>query len=318
LPDQAAEGVFWDRSGCCLRRSVNQVYCKAGIYDPHQCKLRMSPYLLTALAMLAFAANSVFCRMALGEGAIDAASFTAIRLLSGAVTLGIILLYRNRGFKREKINILSASMLFIYAICFSFSYIELSTGAGALILFGTVQLTMILYGLIKGERPGRLAWVGIIAAGGGLVYLLMPSISAPPFFSASLMMVAGLAWGAYSLRGKGVSDPVTTTSWNFIATIPMVLLSALIFHADASVSTKGITLAILSGALASGIGYAIWYSALPGLTPTRAATVQLSVPVIAALGGVMFMAEPVSVRLVVSSIVVLGGVYLTIRPVSRQ
>ena len=275
----------------------------------------MSPYLLTALAMLAFAANSVFCRMALGEGAIDAASFTAIRLLSGAVTLGIILLCRNRGFRREKVNMLSASMLFIYAICFSFSYIELSTGAGALILFGTVQLTMILYGLIKGERPGRLAWVGIIAAGGGLVYLVMPGISAPPFFSASLMVVAGLAWGVYSLRGKGVSDPVTTTSWNFIATIPMVLICSLIFQADVSVSTKGLTLAILSGALASGIGYAIWYSALPGLTPTRAATVQLSVPVIAALGGVILMAEPVSVRLVVSSIVVLGGVYLTIRPV---
>lgn len=273
----------------------------------------MSPYLLTVLAMLAFAANSVFCRMALGGAAIDAASFTVIRLLSGAVTLGIILLYRNRGFKRAKINILSALMLFIYAICFSFSYIELSTGAGALILFGTVQLTMILYGLIKGERPGRLAWVGIIAACGGLVYLLMPSISAPPLFSASLMMIAGLAWGVYSLRGKGVSNPLATTGWNFIATIPLALLAALIFHADASVSAKGLALAMLSGAVASGIGYAVWYSALPGLTPTRAATVQLSVPVIAALGGVLLLAEPVTVRLLVSSAVVLGGVYLTIR-----
>ncbi len=278
----------------------------------------MSPYLLTALAMLAFAANSVFCRMALGEQVIDAASFTAIRLVSGAMMLGIILIYHNRGFKRAKINLPSAFMLFVYAICFSFSYIELSTGAGALILFGTVQLTMILYGLLKGERPGWLAWAGIIAAFGGLVYLLMPSASAPPLFGALLMMVAGLAWGVYSLRGKGVSNPVTTTSWNFIATIPMVLLACLFFRADASVSAKGITLAILSGALASGIGYAIWYSALPGLTPTRAATVQLSVPVIAAIGGVMFLAEPVSVRLVVASIIVLGGVYLTIRPVPRQ
>ncbi len=275
-------------------------------------------YLLTALAMLAFAANSIFCRMALGEESIDAASFTAIRLLSGAVTLGIILLYRDRGLKREKINLVSAFMLFVYAICFSFSYVELSTGTGALILFGTVQLTMILYGLLKGERPGYLAWAGIIFAAGGLVYLLMPSVSAPPFFSAALMMVAGLAWGVYSLRGKGASNPVTTTGWNFIATMPLVLLTYLIFQADASVSTKGVMLAVLSGALASGVGYAIWYSALPGLTPTRAATVQLSVPVIAALGGVIFMAEPVSVRLVVASVVVLGGVYMTIRPAARK
>jgi drug/metabolite transporter (DMT)-like permease len=278
----------------------------------------MLPYLLTALAMIAFAANSIFCRMALGEETIDAASFTSIRLLSGAVTLGIVFLYRNRGFRREKINLVSAFMLFVYAICFSFSYIELSTGAGALILFGTVQLTMILYGLLKGERPDNMAWVGIMAACGGLVYLLMPSVSAPPFFSALLMMVAGFAWGVYSLRGKGVSNPVTTTGWNFIATIPLALLTSLIFQAGASVSTKGIMLAVLSGALASGIGYAVWYSALPSLTPTRAATVQLSVPVIAALGGVIFMAEPVSVRLVVASVVVLGGVYLTIRPVVRK
>ncbi len=275
-------------------------------------------YLLTALAMLAFAANSIFCRMALGEESIDAASFTAIRLLSGAVTLGIILLYRDRGFKREKINIVSAFMLFIYAICFSFSYVELSTGTGALILFGTVQLTMILYGLLKGERPGYLAWAGIVFAAGGLVYLLMPSVSAPPLSSAALMMVAGLAWGVYSLRGKGASNPVTTTGWNFIATIPLVLLTYLVFQADASASPRGIMLAVLSGALASGVGYAVWYSALPGLTPTRAATVQLSVPVIAALGGVVFMTEPVSARLVVASIVVLGGVYLTIKPVTRK
>jgi drug/metabolite transporter (DMT)-like permease len=206
-------------------------------------------------------------------------------------------------------------MLFTYAICFSFSYINIATGTGALILFGTVQLTMILFGLFKGERPGYLAWMGISFAFSGLIYLLLPGISAPPFFSALLMMIAGLAWGVYSLRGKGTGNPLVATSWNFIATLPLLLITMIIFHADAVITQKGIILAILSGALASGVGYSIWYSALPHLSSTQAATVQLTVPVIATLGGVIFLSENLSLRLILASIAVLGGVYLTIKPV---
>jgi drug/metabolite transporter (DMT)-like permease len=279
----------------------------------------MKPYLLTIFAMLAFAANSVLGRFALiadNNGAsIDAASYTSIRLLSGAVMLAIIMLIRTREFKPSNINPISTLMLFTYAICFSFSYINIATGTGALILFGTVQLTMILFGLFKGEQPGHLAWMGIFFAFAGLVYLLLPGISAPPFFSALLMMIAGLAWGVYSIRGKGTGNPLITTSWNFIATLPLLLITMIIFHAGIFITQKGILLAILSGALASGLGYSIWYSALPYLSSTRAATVQLTVPVIASLGGVLFLSENLNLRLVVASIAILGGVYLSIKPV---
>ena len=278
----------------------------------------MSHYILTVLAMLAFAANSVLCRMALGGDTIDAASFTSIRLLSGAVMLVIILLYRNHDFRLVKINAISALMLFTYAICFSYSYLQLTTGTGALILFGTVQLTMLLFGLIKGERPGKITWLGIVSAFGGLVYLLMPSVSAPPLWGAILMIAAGIAWGIYTLRGKTSKTPLATTGWNFIATTPLVLVTIVLFHANIHATLAGITLAILSGALASSIGYVIWYSVLPSLTATNAATVQLSVPVIAAFGGVILLSEPVSFRLVIASIVVLGGIYLTIRFTARR
>lgn len=272
----------------------------------------MPHLVLTGLAMLAFAANSILCRMALAGSAIDAASFTSIRLLSGAAMLAGILIYRNRGFTQEKVNPVSALMLFVYAACFSFSYTGLSAGTGALILFGSVQLTMVLYGLARGERHGRLTWMGIAAAFGGLVYLLMPSISAPPASSAMLMIVAGVAWGIYTLRGKNSKRPLSTTGWNFIGTIPLTLLTFLVFRSDVHLTTQGVTLAVFSGALASGIGYVIWYSALPHLTPTSAATVQLSVPVIAAFGGSLLLAEPITVRLILAGLVVLGGIYLTI------
>lgn len=277
----------------------------------------MHPYLLTVLAMLAFAANSVLCRQALlsetGEGSIDAASFTSIRLVSGAITLAILVLMRTGSLRPPPLRILPVTMLFTYAICFSFSYIRLSTGTGALILFGTVQLTMIIYGLLKGERPHVLAWTGILIAIVGLVYLLSPGISAPPLMSATLMLMAGLAWGVYSLAGRGVINPLVSTCWNFIGTIPLALITYLIFQADVHLTTKGVLLATVSGGLASGIGYAIWYRTLPFLTATRAAAVQLTVPIIAALGGILLLSEPVTLRLVLASAAVLGGVSLTIR-----
>lgn len=276
----------------------------------------MLPYLLTVFAMLAFAANSILCRLALvdsGEGSIDAASFTSIRLVSGAIILAILVLIRTREMKPQNFKFFSVVMLFTYAICFSFSYIGIAAGTGALILFGTVQLTMILYGIYKGERPSYRVWTGVLLALAGLVYLLLPSVSAPPLVSASLMVISGLAWGIYSLAGKGVNNPLAATTWNFIGTLPLVLLTYLIFHAEVHLTQKGIMLAILSGALASGIGYTVWYSALPYLNATRAATVQLTVPIIAAIGGVLLLSEPVSIRLGISSAAVLGGVYLTIR-----
>jgi drug/metabolite transporter (DMT)-like permease len=280
----------------------------------------MLVYLLTVLTMLAFAANSVLCRMALvdlGDGpSIDAASFTSIRLLSGALMLALILLLRSHSLRPEGIRPTSVLMLFIYAVCLSFSYIDIATGTGALILFGTVQLTMVTLGLLQGERPGHMAWLGIMLALGGLVYLLLPGVSAPPILNALLMMVSGMAWGVYSILGKGVRNPLATTGWNFIGTIPLVLITAAVFHADASLTTRGIFLAVLSGAVTSGIGYAIWYTALPHLTATSAATVQLTVPVIATIGGLVLISEPVTTRLILATIAVLSGVYLTIN--SRQ
>ncbi len=251
--------------------------------------------------------------MALGGETIDAASFTAIRLLSGAITLILILALRKQKLAPQRLNLYSAAMLFTYAIFFSFAYIQLATGTGALILFGTVQLTMISYGLYRGERPGTLAWFGFVAAFAGMVYLLLPSVSAPPLGSSLLMVIAGVAWGIYSLYGKSSQNPLLDTAWNFIAALPLVAVTSLLFLSQMEISQTGVILAILSGALASGVGYAIWYAALPHLLPTNAATVQLSVPVISAVGGILFMSEPISLRLLISGLIVLGGIYLTIR-----
>lgn len=277
----------------------------------------MKVFLLTSLAMLAFAANSIIGRMALIENAdsasIDAASYTSIRLLSGAFVLLLILIVRKSELKIKNINTISAFMLFTYAICFSFSYINIATGTGALILFGSVQLTMILAGVIKGDYPGIRATGGTVIAFSGLIYLLLPGVSAPPFNSAVLMAIAGIAWGIYSIRGRSIKNPLVATSWNFIGTLPLVLLTTVLFHNESHITNKGIFLAILSGALASGIGYAIWYSALPYLSAMRAATVQLTVPLIAAIGGLILLSETVTLRLIIASTAVLGGIYLTIK-----
>ncbi|WP_455209167.1 DMT family transporter [Kaarinaea lacus] len=273
----------------------------------------MKPLLLTLLAMLAFAANSILCRMALGDQLIDAASFTTIRLSSGAVMLAIIVALRNPILRIRTIDIKASVALFLYAICFSFAYIDLSTGTGALILFGTVQITIIIFGVLQGDRPKILAWTGVVLACSGLVYLVSPGVSAPSAGGTILMVTAGLAWGVYTFRGKGVTNPIASTTWNFIGTVPLSLIASLIFIPSIDLQLPGILLAILSGALASGVGYVIWYAALPFLKPTSAASVQLSVPMIAAFGGVLFMAEPLSMRLIISSIVILGGLALVIQ-----
>jgi drug/metabolite transporter (DMT)-like permease len=263
--------------------------------------------------MLAFAANSILCRLALGGQLIDAASFTTIRLCSGAITLALIVVLRESSISSRAIDIPSALALFCYALCFSFAYIDLAAGTGALILFGSVQLTMIMYGLLNGDSPSRRAWLGIVVAFCGLVYLVSPGATAPSLNSATLMAVAGIAWGIYSLRGRRTDSPILSTAWNFIATAPRTLAASLLFIGSMEMTPAGVGFAILSGAVASSLGYIIWYTAIPYLTPTTAATVQLCVPVIAATGGVLFVTEPLSVRLTVSGVLILGGIALVIK-----
>ncbi|HMQ05568.1 MAG TPA: DMT family transporter [Pyrinomonadaceae bacterium] len=273
----------------------------------------MKPFFLTAFALTAFAFNSILCRMALGEQEADAAGFTLVRLMAGAAALALI--SASIGKTRTVLKAgqwASAFFLFAYAIFFSFAYLGLTTGTGALILFGSVQMTMIAAASAKGERPGRLELFGIAAAFGGLVYLVFPGLTAPPLVSSLLMAAAGAAWGFYTLRGKGSTDPLADTTGNFIRTLPMMLLAAIPFVGSLHLSARGFALAVLSGAIASGVGYAVWYAALRYHTATRAAALQLSVPIIAAAGGVVLLAETADLRLVIAGVLTLGGIAVVI------
>ncbi len=266
---------------------------------------------LTSLAMIAFASNSLLCRVALKHTSIDAASFTSIRLVSGAVMLWLVVRI-TRGTQTGGGNWRSAFALFAYAAGFSFAYVSLPAATGALLLFGAVQATMIGHGIWAGERLLRLQLVGLVLALGGLVGLLLPGLSAPPLLGSLLMLGAGVAWGIYSLRGKGAGDPTKVTAGNFLRAVPIAAALSVLMHDGASLDSAGFWYAVSSGALASGIGYAIWYTALPALKATNAATVQLSVPVIAAVGGVLFLGESVTPRLVLASLAILGGIALVI------
>ncbi len=269
--------------------------------------------LLTTVTMVAFAANSILGRLALEDAAIDAASFTTLRLVSGAIMLLVVSRLTSRSRATDGGGTwLSAAVLFVYAVAFSFAYISLAAGTGALILFGTVQATMILVALRTGERPQVLEWLGLVNSFGGLVYLVLPGLSAPSPSGSALMAVAGIAWGVYSLRGRGSGDPTQAITASFVRALPFSLILSAIMFREISLSPRGALLAVISGALTSGLGYVLWYMALKGLTSTRAAIVQLSVPVIAAGGGVVFLAEDVSFRLVVSSVLILGGVALSV------
>jgi drug/metabolite transporter (DMT)-like permease len=262
--------------------------------------------------MFAFAANSILCRMALGQGMIDAATFTAVRVTAGALMLSLLLAPRWLRGGRAAGNWRAAAMLFAYMACFSFAYLSLGAGTGALILFGAVQLTMFIAALRGGEYFALWSWAGLALAIGGLVYLVSPGVTAPDTVGALLMMVAGIAWGLYSLLGKGSGDPLEATANNFIYSVPLVIIVSLVFRADFAASRDGVLLAIASGAAASGLGYAIWYAALKGLSGTNAATVQLSVPVIAAFGGVVLLSEDITLRLLIASAATLGGVAIVL------
>ena len=266
---------------------------------------------LTLLALLAFAGNSLLCRAALSRTGIDAASFTAVRLLSGALMLWVLVALRGKA-RAGTGSWLSARALFAYAAGFSFAYLQLSAAAGALILFGAVQTTMIAYGLWSGERLRAAQLSGLVLAGAGLVGLLLPGLSAPPLTGALLMLGAGSAWGMYSVRGKGAGDPLEVTAGNFLRSVPMALGLSVLLLRGAAFDPAGVWYAFLSGALTSGVGYAIWYAALPSLRSTTAAAVQLSVPVIAGLGGAVFLDEPVTLRLLAASVAIIGGIALVV------
>lgn len=273
--------------------------------------------LLTALAMAAFAANSLLCRIALRDTAIDAVTFTTVRLIAGAITLWLMVVLRS-GKPAVAGSWYSALALFAYAIAFSWAYRSLTAAAGALLLFGAVQATMIAYGLWAGERLRGRQWIGLVLALAGLAGLMLPGLSAPPLSGALLMIAAGMAWGVYSLRGKGSGDPAGATAGNFLRTVPITLFLSLVLLGDARWDLTGVWYAVASGALASGVGYAIWFAALPGLKATSAATVQLSVPAIAAAGAILFLGESLTLRLVLASITILGGIALVISRPSRQ
>lgn len=269
--------------------------------------------LLSGLALIAFAANSVLCRLALGNGVIDASSFTVIRLLSGAIVLFIILSVNgsNKG-ELSKGSWAASLMLFVYAITFSYAYLSLDTGTGALILFGSVQITMILLSLISGTRLHIFEWSGVIIAFTGFVYLILPNITTPSVNGFMLMTFSGIAWGIYTLIGRSSKNPLMDTTYNFIRTVPFVLLLAIFTMQNLHYTKEGIILALLSGSITSGVGYTIWYVALKGLSSTQAAVTQLSVPVIAAIGGVIFVSEAITFRLIASSVIVLGGILIVV------
>ena len=270
----------------------------------------MVTFSLTALAMLAFAANSVLCRLALADGDCDAATFTVLRVASGAAMLAVVNLLRRRGSGWQSGRWDAAVCLALYAGGFSFAYLQLDAGTGALILFAFVQATMILAAVIGGERPRFIAWLGILVAVSGTVYLFLPGLSAPSAMGAGLMGSAGLGWGFYSLRGRGVVNPIGATGGNFLRATLLVLPLVFLWPPQGLPSLRGGLAALASGMLTSGLGYVVWYVVLPRLAGTRAAVVQLTVPVIAAMGGVLLLDEAVTLRLALSAGAILGGVGL--------
>ncbi len=273
---------------------------------------RQKALLLTVVAMLAFAGNSLICRQALRHTGIDAASFTAVRIVSGAIVLALLVRGAAASPKAGAGSWTSALALFAYAAAFSFAYVGLTAATGALLLFGAVQATMIGVGLARGERIGLRKGAGLTIAALGLVALLLPGLAAPPWQSALLMLAAGVAWGGYSVRGRGAGDPTRVTAGNFARAVLPALALCAATAPWCSFDRDGVMWAVASGALTSGCGYVVWYAALKGLKATTAATVQLCVPVLATLGGIAFLHEPATARLLLSSVAVLGGIAIVL------
>ncbi len=273
----------------------------------------------TVLSLVAFAANSLLCRMALGRELIDPISFTSIRLLSGAVMLLALVAWLEAPAESSpsRGRWSGALALFVYAAGFSMAYVALDTGIGALILFGAVQLTMMSIAWHRGERMNTGQWLGFVVALGGLLYLLLPGVSAPAPVAASLMVVAGIAWGCYTVLGKGAVAPISMTAGNFVKALPLTFAASLLAINALEVASMGALLAMTSGAVTSGLGYALWYKTLPSLSTNQAAVLQLLVPVLAAVAGVLVLDEQLTPRLVIASVLILGGVLLAVRPVAK-
>ena len=268
-------------------------------------------FLLTLLTMLAFAGNSLLCRLALAHSAIDAASFTSIRLVSGAMVLAALIWLRGSRVSRQG-SWFSAAMLFAYAAGFSYAYLSLPAGTGALLLFGAVQATMIGWAVYCGERLQPLQLAGLLLALAGLVGLLLPGLSAPPLFGSLLMLMAGVAWGVYSLRGKGAGDPTAATAGNFLLAVPFALALSALMSRGISFDGPGIAYAVTSGALTSGLGYALWYRVVPQLRASNAAIIQLSVPLLAVVAGALLLDEAITLRMVLAGLAILGGIALVV------
>lgn len=277
--------------------------------DDIKTRAQIKHLIYTVLALIAFASNSIICRLALANGSIDPAGFSTIRLLSGVLALILIMrITRNEESVNDSGNWISAGTLFLYMITFSFAYVDLSASTGALILFGAVQGTMIISGFVRGERPKKLEYAGLTIALFGLIYLMLPGWEAPSLMGGVLMIIAGVSWGVYSVRGKKAGNPVSVTSGNFARALPFAVIASLLYLSNLNASFNGILLALVSGAVTSGIGYVIWYAALRGLSFTQAAMIQLLVPIIATIGGVLFLSETVSLRLFLSTVLILSGV----------
>jgi len=271
--------------------------------------------LVTCLALLAFAGNSLLARYALLDGVIDAASFSAIRLAAGAVVVLLLVVLKERATPHWQAGSwLNAFYLFLYALTFSFAYLSLDTGVGALILFAAVQVTMVLRSMLSGKRLSRWEWLGLLMACSGVSYLLLPdsNTSNLPMSGVLLMLIAGIAWGLYSIAGKGAVNPLAETGGNFLRSLPFVLLLLLLTFDTTNATLTGVLLAIVSGGITSGLGYALWYVALRGLSVTQAALVQLSVPIIAAFGGIILLNETITMQLVISTLLVIGGILVSL------
>ncbi len=274
---------------------------------------RLPLILTTAAAMAAFAGNSLIARLAIRDDAIDPIGYTAIRLVSGALFLWILLALPKGGrLPKSAFDWRAAPVLFAYAVLFSLAYLDLSAGTGALLLFGSVQVTMIAYGLIKGERFSAIQTVGALLALGGMIYLTLPGVEAPPLHAALLMAGSGVAWGFYSLLGAKASDASLSTAANFVMTTPLAAVLALVMLPQLSMTTEGVLWATLSGAVTSGLGYILWYRVMPELGSLKAAITQLAVPVIAGVAGALFLAEAMTPRLAISTLVTLGGIGLVV------
>jgi drug/metabolite transporter (DMT)-like permease len=286
------------------------------MHDKHRSLPALGTIALVVVAMLAFAANSLLCRFALQQGLIDPVSFCSLRLVSGAMTLAVFMRLKSDCSLLAHQDWHAATLLFMCAALFSFAYLTLPVGTGALILMAAFQLTMFGEGFRLGERFSPVAWFGFVLAAAGFFALVAPSVATPAPLGTALMAIAGVAWGLYSLRGRAVADPLVATAGNFARAAALAMLLSLFFMADAHADALGVAMAIASGAVTSAMGFVLWYAVVIRLSAFQTATVQLLVPLFATVGGIVFLSEPLTWRATAGAMAILGGIalVLTSRP----